>query len=79
MYRAVLTWLPISRLADLALSIHGKQMNRSHYVNTMEFLGPSLLPSQLFHSRKLTSCSVSRTDHVREKVVEKFLKNAPKL
>lgn len=32
-----------------------------------------------FRSQKLTSCSVSRTDHVREKVVEKFLKNAPKL
>ncbi|GAA5982843.1 hypothetical protein JCM10908_006807 [Rhodotorula pacifica] len=41
---------------DLALSIHGKNMNRTHYVNTMEFL-----------------------DHVREKLVEKFLKNAPKL
>lgn len=61
---------------DLALSIHGKNMNRTHYVNTMEFLGAFQSPARYDRLRALTTYCA---DHVREKLVEKFLKNAPKL
>lgn len=62
--------------ADLALSIHGKNMNRTHYVNTMEFLG---MFQSLHRYDPLHLLTTNCADHVREKLVEKFLKNAPKL